>query len=99
MAKSEFLTATRAELGKGVQIVVDKSPRDLEPAEEIRCLNLARALDSKPPIGPIQEQTSVFKDYGSSLDNPIVVNGIIGWPCYLKTLRFKHSTNADERHT
>src|ERR1035437_13490 len=92
----KIMGAIAAELAKRVQtnqvqIVVDKSPSDLEPVEELRCLNAARALDSKPPVGPIQEQTSIFKDYGVSLANPIVVNGIVGLAIYLKTLRFKHS--------
>jgi hypothetical protein len=88
----KIMGAIASELAKRVQVVVDRSPSDLEPVQELKCLNDARALDSKPTISSIQQQTSVFKEYGTSFRNPILVNGMIGLAIYLKSLRFKHST-------
>jgi hypothetical protein len=72
-------------------------PRDLrcplEPTEELRNLNSARHLGRKPPVGFIEERSDVFGEYGASLNNPVVVNGMAGLVNYLKTLRFKKSTS------
>jgi hypothetical protein len=82
-----------------IQIVVDKSPSDLEPVEEMTCLNGARAIENRPPIGPIDVQTSVFEGYGINLNNPVVVNGIVGLAAYLKSLRFKQSAGGPVKAT
>lgn len=94
-AKSCLLgTAPQAKQEKAtLQVTIDRSPSDMAPVAELELLNKGRALAQKQPIGLIEQQTSTFKNYGVSVDNPIVVSGTLGLAVYLKTLRFKECTS------